>query len=481
MPVMDVADWLAEAIDSVLGQSLPELELLIVDDGSSDGSWELACDAAARDGRVRVFRNPGRGGGAARNFGISIARGEYLAFADGDDLVPRRAYERMVGRARETGSEMVVGDYLSSGPGWTGRRNVGLPIYSDRASASLADEPRFLRDRVCWNRIIRRESWQALGLAFSNVARSNDILVMTRAYCAMEFDVISDVVYVYRRRVGSGSMTASRFRPEALEAHFGEELACLADITRLNDEDVRATYLQGVLEHDAWAHGRVLLTPEARATERYASARSTFLQLVAAAPNRTIEGLPDLQRLAYHWVAAGMHDEAAVLALIDEPERLRSALLEVGAPRFVDAVHHSPFPSNAVLARVLRAAYLSPLEPGRIHELPDDVVIEFAVAARAMQVAGVPRARLSARELAIIDRSAEPDVAAIRAGDYEAVDVTPPTARPSGVAGGTRRFAEVGRRLRSGAVARAGRLTSRSMERAGTLFGTRDEQGSERP
>lgn len=85
IPVHNGARYLGEAIASALGQTAPPLEVIVVDDGSTDGSAEVAHSFGSR---VRVVAQPQSGAAAARNRGVSLARGDYLAFLDADDLWP---------------------------------------------------------------------------------------------------------------------------------------------------------------------------------------------------------------------------------------------------------------------------------------------------------------------------------------------------------------------------------------------------------
>jgi hypothetical protein len=86
-PVLNAAAYLPQAIASVQAQTWPDWELLIVDDGSIDGSLDLAEEAASRDSRIRVLRTSGRtGAAAARNLGLAAAKAEFVAFLDADDL-----------------------------------------------------------------------------------------------------------------------------------------------------------------------------------------------------------------------------------------------------------------------------------------------------------------------------------------------------------------------------------------------------------
>ncbi|MHC4563606.1 MAG: glycosyltransferase family 2 protein [Planctomycetota bacterium] len=85
MPVYNHVDYVGEAIHSVLDQTLGDWELIIVDDGSTDGSGELVDELAARDDRIRVFHQENAGPSAARNLALSVARGAWLAYIDSDD------------------------------------------------------------------------------------------------------------------------------------------------------------------------------------------------------------------------------------------------------------------------------------------------------------------------------------------------------------------------------------------------------------
>src|SRR3954463_5066653 len=85
VPVYNVADYLEECLDSLLGQSLAELEVIAVDDGSTDRSSEILRRRAAKDARLRVLTQANAGQGAARNRAVAEACGEFLTFCDGDD------------------------------------------------------------------------------------------------------------------------------------------------------------------------------------------------------------------------------------------------------------------------------------------------------------------------------------------------------------------------------------------------------------
>ena len=103
--------FLAETIESVLGQTYANWEMLIVDDGSTDGTARVASEYAARDGRVQLFRQANAGTAAARNNGMCRARGRYIALLDADDLWDADFLERQLAFMREKDAACVCCSY----------------------------------------------------------------------------------------------------------------------------------------------------------------------------------------------------------------------------------------------------------------------------------------------------------------------------------------------------------------------------------
>lgn len=96
IPVYNVATYLSECLDSVLSQDYEALEILLIDDGSTDDSGVICDKYAEKDSRIRVVHQPNGGAAAAKNTGLQMATGEYLAFLDSDDYLEKDAYSHMM-------------------------------------------------------------------------------------------------------------------------------------------------------------------------------------------------------------------------------------------------------------------------------------------------------------------------------------------------------------------------------------------------
>ena len=136
MPVYNVAPYLESAILSVLYQDLQDFELIIIDDASTDGSSSIIEMYAALDSRVRVLtleQNSNGGAGIPSNLGIRAARGEYLGFADSDDIMMRTAHSHMVALADHHSADVVVGNFAT----FTDGDHVLTPAYDVARAADI--------------------------------------------------------------------------------------------------------------------------------------------------------------------------------------------------------------------------------------------------------------------------------------------------------------------------------------------------------
>jgi CDP-glycerol glycerophosphotransferase len=314
IPVYNVAQYLPECLDSVLGQSFSDLEVIAVDDGSTDDCPAVLAAYAARDPRLRVLHQENAGQGPARNRAIEVARGEYVTFCDSDDTVPRRAYEYMVRTLRRTGSDFVVG--AARRVKHDKHRNVawGDTVHEvDRLATTIDEFPAAMQDIIACNRMFRTEFWRTQVGGFRGGIAYEDHVPMLTAYVRAErFDVLARVTYNWRLRedhTSTGQQKAS--------------LRNLQDRIEVKEEAYALLRAEASeIAYDAWV-GRCLdvdfppfLTHGLGGDDDYRSAlAATYRTFLDRATERALEHVRH-DRLVKAWLCAGEHWDA--LAVADE-------------------------------------------------------------------------------------------------------------------------------------------------------------------
>ena len=111
MPVFNAEAYLEESLHSVTGQTYKNLEIICVNDGSTDGSRDLLQKIGQKDSRIRILNQDNKGAGEARNHGMDEATGEYIYFFDADDLLRKKAIQTMVEAAGKHDADIVLFGY----------------------------------------------------------------------------------------------------------------------------------------------------------------------------------------------------------------------------------------------------------------------------------------------------------------------------------------------------------------------------------
>lgn len=175
IPVYQAADALERCVSSWLCQTVGDLEIILVDDGSTDGSGRMCDELAARDGRILVVHQENAGVSAARNTGIRAASGEFLIFTDSDDYVEPCCLEKMAAAQREADSDLVLCGFhhIYDGADIPKRPEVSGTWEMDAFAEPFLDlyEKSYLN--MPWNKLFRRE-W--LGEFDTGLSLGEDLL-----------------------------------------------------------------------------------------------------------------------------------------------------------------------------------------------------------------------------------------------------------------------------------------------------------------
>lgn len=219
VPVYQAGPYLEECLTSARDQTYPHLQIVVIDDGSTDDGAAIAARHAAQDERITVHRQENAGLGAARNAGIALASGTYLTFLDADDTVPDTAYELMVRSLEDSGSDFVIGAVQRvTGPTRRIPRWVADVHDRDRRAVTVEDVPWALMDVIACNRLFRKQFWDDAGLVFPEGVAYEDHLPMVAAYVrAHAFDILEATTYHWRIREDGSSLGQQKHRVENLQ------------------------------------------------------------------------------------------------------------------------------------------------------------------------------------------------------------------------------------------------------------------------
>lgn len=345
MPTYNVEEWVGDTIKSILNGSWDNFELIVVDDGSSDHTVEIIRRFQEQDSRIRLFKNPGSGGAQARNFGADRAVGEYLIFVDGDDLISRQAFQQLIGSLESTGSQMAIGDFQKFWPTSTWQNSAAFGLAERKTGTTLVRSPKLIGNRTCWNRMFRTTFYREAGIHFPSSPRANDILPMTLAMSKAEsIDVVPEIVYSYRARSGSSSMTSALGSAESLRGYFRQESLCAAVLSSPCPAPLEAAYWRTSLGVDGWGNLNKFVQ-QAPVDEEFLEVQESFNELWRLRPLNISQVIGDFKTVVYYMLSNGDFPAVRQLVNMETASKSRQAaatvtnlLLRVEDPGLRDSV-----------------------------------------------------------------------------------------------------------------------------------------------
>ena len=196
VPVYKVATYLHQCIDSILGQTYRDLEILLIDDGSPDNCGEICEEYAKIDMRIRVFHTENKGVSAARNLGLQEAKGDYIGFVDSDDWIEPDMYEILLRQIKDTGTSISVcgvwNEYL-------------VKKYEKRYNDTVYHGKDAVMEVVCnlcnyvWNKLFRKDIWT--GIRFPENCSYEDVATLYKVVLRSDsLSCIQAPLYHYRMR-----------------------------------------------------------------------------------------------------------------------------------------------------------------------------------------------------------------------------------------------------------------------------------------
>lgn len=206
VPVYNVYDYLERCLNSLVNQTLKELEIIIVDDGSPDDSYKIIEKYTKKYQNIKAYKKENGGLSSARNYGLKYATGEYIAFVDSDDYIESNMYQEMYDKAKSHDFDMVVSDLYYIYPDKKVKASSNLPrdIFEkkDVKEAMLNIYP------AAWNKIYKSEMLKKSKIKFKEGVWYEDVEFLYRLFPYLKtIGVVSKPFYNYVQR--SGAITST--------------------------------------------------------------------------------------------------------------------------------------------------------------------------------------------------------------------------------------------------------------------------------
>lgn len=209
IPVYNVASFLDRCLETVVNQSEKNLEIILIDDGSTDGSGDLCDRWADKDPRIQVIHTVNSGAAAARNAGLDIATGEYLMFVDADDYLEKEIVEKLHTVLCECNAACCMCGYVPVDE----QGHIGTPVSANsktKVTGIQALKERYLRQKMAfnivnpWGKLFVAEMWKDIRFTEGLYYEDMDIMPYLYHHCD-RLVIIPEIGYYYYQRSGSAS------------------------------------------------------------------------------------------------------------------------------------------------------------------------------------------------------------------------------------------------------------------------------------
>lgn len=258
MPVYNGEKYLKQCLDSVVEQTLKEIEIICVDDGSCDASVNILEEYAKKDDRIRVICQENAGAGAARNNGLRLATGKYLSFLDSDDFFEPEMLEKAVAKLKKDRADFVVfrSDHYINDTGEFKQANYTLkkqmlPPYTPFRYRQITDNVFKAFVGWAWDKVYDREFVEKHQLTFQEQRTSNDMLFVFSALVLAKRITYMEDVLVHQRRNNDTSLSNTR---EKSWFCFYDALCALRKMLKSNDlyDELERDFVNYALHFSLW-------------------------------------------------------------------------------------------------------------------------------------------------------------------------------------------------------------------------------------
>ncbi len=214
VPVYNVEKYLEECLKSIVNQTLEDIEIICVNDGSTDSSLEILNKFAQKDKRIIVINKANSGYGHTMNTGINCASGEYIGIIESDDFADKYMFEKLYSLAKENDADIAKGDWYSywSKNNFSRKQNRISPAKAFKTTNAREDKSLLRIDPSVWSAIYRKEFLNKYNIRFLETpgASFQDIGFSFKVFALAERVILSDRAYLYYRQDNINSSVKSK-------------------------------------------------------------------------------------------------------------------------------------------------------------------------------------------------------------------------------------------------------------------------------
>jgi len=322
VPVYNTGIYLEETLNSLVNQTIVnDIEVLMIDDGSTDESRYIIEKFALDYDNFHAYHKENEGQGIARNYGLKLAKGDYIHFMDSDDYIVPDAYEKLYDLISSKDYDFVVGNVMkfTDYTCWEDIlfKNAFQGLNENTGFHSINEHPFFVWDSITCNKLFKKEFLQKYNIIFPNKKIFfEDVLVSFECYVnSTSFGFLNDYIYYWRFRKNLSSVT----QHNDTVRNFLDRLEILHNIKKLtaeanlNENSLNILYKKWLV-HDLKMYLRVI---NHFPSEYYEKIFKSILDLIGDIPLSVKENLPSYQKIMYKMIDEDDIDSLLYFAPLD--------------------------------------------------------------------------------------------------------------------------------------------------------------------
>jgi len=304
VPAYNVESYLKDCLDSLVGQSIIDvMEIIMINDGSTDMTGLIMEEYAQSYNNFHVYHKENGGLGKARNYGVGIAKGEYIAFVDSDDFVSEEGYEKMLFLAKENNTDIVIGNVVRFNSAKMNQSTIHQRVcFKNQNNIHVFEFPELVYDTIACNKLIKKSFWKQNNLLFPEAMLYEDIPVIIPAYIlANSVSIMEETLYYWRIREDGGKSITQQVNETRNFIDRMKAIKMVYDFFSTHEvpHELKKEFDYKVLSHDF----KLYINNFPDCNELYQATVVESMQPVVNKMDKTVfQGLSFLDRLRYKYV-----------------------------------------------------------------------------------------------------------------------------------------------------------------------------------